>query len=153
MLERLCASINKAVLKGPQPGFRILVVPPRISHQITDENANLLSRNKLTEHECVLPRLRAVGLTMADIATVAPQPLPLIGSFAAGVLTPAAQAPHIRPDEINAPLRRKKAFLCRVNENTPVDERQTVAVGKMVYHIPGFRVINAANYQVMLRTV
>ena len=49
---------------------------------------------------------------------------------------------------MNTPLRRTKAVFRRVNDNTPVDQWQTVAVGNVVLHIPGFRVIDTTYDQI-----
>ena len=53
---------------------------------------------------------------------------------------------------MDPPLCRKKAVFRRVNENTPVDQWQTVAVGKVVHHIPGFRVIDTTYDQIGVRS-
>ena len=150
MCERLCVGIDKAVLEGPETGRGVRVMPPRLTSQITQQEANLFSRNKVAERECVLTWLWASKLLSIDVATVAPQTLTLIRRFAAGVLTPTAQASHIRPDQVNTPLRGKKAIFCRVNENTSVDQWQTIAVGKVVHHIPSFRVIDTTYNQICI---
>ena len=49
---------------------------------------------------------------------------------------------------MNTPLRRTKAVFRRVNDNTPVNQWQTVAVGKVVHHITGFRVIDTTYDQI-----
>ena len=98
MSERLCAGIDKEVLEGPETGSGVGVMPPRLTYHITEKEANLFSRNKVTERECVLTRLWDGRLVATDVATLATQPLTLIRRFAAGVLIPATQASHIRPD-------------------------------------------------------
>ena len=98
MFEVLCAGIDKAVLKGPETGSGVGVMPPRLTCHITEKEANLFSRNKATERECVLTRLWTARVVVIDVAAVTAQPLTLICRFTAGVLTPATQASHIRPN-------------------------------------------------------
>ena len=59
MFERFCTSINKTVLERPETGSRSDPMPPRLTHDITEKDANFFRRNKIAKRECVLTHLKA----------------------------------------------------------------------------------------------
>ena len=98
MLKPLSFRFDEPVFERPLTGSSGTVVPPILPNQVAHKHPRPLGRYGIAECDRILARLRAILYGVVDVAPATPDIQPFVSGITAGVLTAAAQAPHVGAD-------------------------------------------------------